>query len=154
MNRNSRIWKRRAGKIAIYLSILSFAVTLILMTFEDNIIFYYSPKDLNANLSKIQDKNIRIGGLVKETSLKKFDNSSTISFIITDYHADITVFYKGITPSLFKEGQGTVALGKLQPDGTFMAIEVLAKHDENYLPKEVIESLKESGYLKAANQIK
>lgn len=137
-------WKQRAIRLSIYFGVLAVVAILVMSTFEENIIFYYSPKDISLNLHKISNKTIRIGGLVKENSIQRLSDDGLMNFVVTDHQKDLKVHYRGITPALFKEGQGTVVLGKLNSDGSFNAFEVLAKHDENYIPKEVIQSLKES----------
>lgn len=121
---------------------------IILLVFQDNVVFYYSPKDLFDPKIKQSGNLIRVGGLVKSGSIKKNSTQPITTFVITDFESEINVSYQGILPALFKEGQGTVALGKLSESGTFVALEVLAKHDENYIPKEVVETLKQNGYPK------
>ena len=115
----------------------AFAVALVLIALDENIIYFYSPSEVNqseaANL-------IRVGGLVKDGSLK-IDNDLGIKFIIEDNIAEVSVIYNGILPDLFREGQGVIAEGKFI-DNLFIANEIVAKHDENYMPKEVYESLK------------
>lgn len=115
----------------------AFAVALVLIALDENIIYFYSPSEVNqseaANL-------IRVGGLVKDGSLK-IDNDLGIKFIIEDNIAEVSVIYNGILPDLFREGQGVIAEGKFI-DNFFIANEIVAKHDENYMPKEVYESLK------------
>tara|TARA_B100000686_G_scaffold282362_1_gene304715 strand:- start:113 stop:532 length:420 start_codon:yes stop_codon:yes gene_type:complete len=122
--------------------LLGFATFLILTAFEDNIVFFYSPTELkNKNVSDGQ--NIRIGGLVMEGSVKK-NEGAVILFKVTDLESTIEISYKGLLPDLFREGQGVVAEGKLK-NGIFIASNVLAKHDENYMPPEVADALKKSG---------
>ncbi len=122
---------RLITSIVIVLSV-SGGVALMLRAMSDNIVFFYSPSELyKANHSK----EIRIGGLVKEGSIVRIDDA-TIMFDITDNKADLTVRYRGIIPTLFREKQGVVALGKMQDD-VFVARELLTKHDENYRPQEV-----------------
>ena len=115
----------------------AFAVALVLIALDENIIYFYSPSEVNqseaANL-------LRVGGLVKDGSLK-IDNDLGIKFIIEDNIAEVSVIYNGILPDLFREGQGVIAEGKFI-DNFFIANEIVAKHDENYMPKEVYESLK------------
>ena len=115
----------------------AFAVALVLIALDENIIYFYSPSEVNqseaANL-------IRVGGLVKDGSLK-IDSDLGIKFIIEDNIAEVSVIYNGILPDLFREGQGVIAEGKFI-DNFFIANEIVAKHDENYMPKEVYESLK------------
>jgi cytochrome c-type biogenesis protein CcmE len=126
----------------IAMLLLAVATALVLSAFEDSIVFFYSPTDLTEK--KVADgRHVRIGGLVEEGSVKKAEGAITL-FRVTDLTTTIAVSYKGLLPDLFREGQGVVAEGKLQ-DGVFMASDVLAKHDENYMPPEVAEALKKSG---------
>ena len=128
-----------------FLSLLSLSTFLVLKSLEDNIVYFYSPTDINKKiLSNNIDfsKKIRIGGLVKENSILK--EGKKISFKIHDGIDEILVTYNGILPDLFREEQGIVALGKIE-NKNFSAIEILAKHDENYMPKEVSDTLKKNG---------
>ncbi len=128
-----------------FLSLLSLSTFLVLKSLEDNIVYFYSPTDINKKvLSNNIDlsKKIRIGGLVKENSILK--EGKNISFKIHDGIDEILVTYNGILPDLFREEQGIVALGKIK-NKNFSAIEILAKHDENYMPKEVSDMLKKNG---------
>ena len=128
-----------------FLSLLSLSTFLVLKSLEDNIVYFYSPTDINKKiLSNNIDlsKQIRIGGLVKENSILK--EGKKISFKIHDGIDEILVTYNGILPDLFREEQGIVALGKIE-NKNFSAIEILAKHDENYMPKEVSDMLKKNG---------
>ena len=128
-----------------FLSLLSVSTFLVLKSLEDNIVYFYSPTDINKKiLSNNIDlsKKIRIGGLVKENSILK--EGKKISFKIHDGIDEILVTYNGILPDLFREEQGIVALGKIE-NKNFSAIEILAKHDENYMPKEVSDMLKKNG---------
>ena len=128
-----------------FLSLLSLSTFLVLKSLEDNIVYFYSPTDINKKiLSNDIDlsKRIRIGGLVKENSILK--EGKKISFKIHDGIDEILVTYNGILPDLFREEQGIVALGKIE-NKNFSAIEILAKHDENYMPKEVSDMLKKNG---------
>ena len=128
-----------------FLSLLSLSTFLVLKSLEDNIVYFYSPTDINKKiLSNNIDlsKKIRIGGLVKENSILK--EGKKISFKIHDGKDEILVTYNGILPDLFREEQGIVALGKIE-NKNFSAIEILAKHDENYMPKEVSDMLKKNG---------
>jgi cytochrome c-type biogenesis protein CcmE len=136
---------KRLTFAAIAMLLLGFATFLVLMAFEDNIVFFYSPTELtNKNISN--DRHIRIGGLVEKGSVKK-NEGATILFRVTDLNSTIKVSYKGLLPDLFREGQGVVAEGKLN-NGIFIASNVLAKHDENYMPPEVADALKKSGQWK------
>ena len=128
-----------------FISLLSLSTFLVLNSLEDNIVYFYSPTDINKKiLSNNIDlsKKIRIGGLVKENSILK--EGKKISFKIHDGIDEILVTYNGILPDLFREEQGIVALGKIE-NKNFSAIEILAKHDENYMPKEVSDMLKKNG---------
>ena len=128
-----------------FLTLLSLSTFLVLKSLEDNIVYFYSPTDINKKiLSNNIDlsKRIRIGGLVKENSILK--EGKKISFKIHDGIDEILVTYNGILPDLFREEQGIVALGKIE-NKNFGAIEILAKHDENYMPKEVSDMLKKNG---------
>ena len=128
-----------------FLTLLSLSTFLVLKSLEDNIVYFYSPTDINKKiLSNNIDlsKKIRIGGLVKENSILK--EGKKISFKIHDGIDEILVTYNGILPDLFREEQGIVALGKID-NKSFSAIEILAKHDENYMPKEVSDMLKKNG---------
>jgi cytochrome c-type biogenesis protein CcmE len=121
------------------------AAVLILTAFNDNIVFFVSPSDL-AKTDRV-GRTVRLGGLVEQNSVTRGKaNDTATTFRVTDGTTDVTVTYNGILPDLFREGQGVVTLGKLRPDGVFVASEVLAKHDENYMPKEVADALKKSGH--------
>ena len=113
------------------------AVALVLIALDENIIYFYSPSEVNQSEAATL---LRVGGLVKDGSLK-IDNDLGIKFIIEDNIAEVSVIYNGILPDLFREGQGVIAEGKFI-DNYFIANEIVAKHDENYMPKEVYESLK------------
>jgi len=126
---------------------LGIAAALVLFALRDNLVFFYSPSDL-ASKELVANQRIRIGGLIAVGSVRKINDGHTIQFTVTDTKADVTVSYTGVLPDLFREGQGVVAEGRLQPDGVFQATEVLAKHDENYMPREVADALKKSGYWK------
>ena len=128
-----------------FLSLLSLSTFLVLKSLEDNIVYFYSPTDINKKILSNEidlSKRIRIGGLVKENSILK--EGKKISFKIHDGIDEILVIYNGILPDLFREEQGIVALGKIE-NKNFNAIEILAKHDENYMPKEVSDMLKKNG---------
>ncbi len=133
--------------IYIFLGLLSITIAtfIILTVFRDNLLFFYSPTEITSNNS-FHNKLIRAGGLVKKGSIKNLGDLRT-KFIVTDFNKSITVEYKGILPDLFREEQGVVVLGKMN-NGIFEAKEVLAKHDENYMPPEVSEAIKKSGHWK------
>lgn len=141
-------WQDRLTGTLIFLSMLAIGLALILKVFNDNVIFYYSPTELATKQLKNLDKPFRVGGLVKDGTLKKSADGLQIEFVITDLEHDLKIRYKGMVPNLFQELQGTVALGALGSDGVFVATELLAKHDENYMPKEVADSIKKSGQWK------
>ncbi len=123
---------------------LGSAAALVLSAFSDNLVFFVSPSDL-AKASP-DGRQVRLGGLVEQGSVEKSaGGQARAQFKVTDGNASVTVVYKGILPDLFREGQGVVTLGTVQPDGVFRASEVLAKHDETYMPKEVADALKKSG---------
>lgn len=128
-----------------FLSLLSLSTFLVLKSLEDNIVYFYSPTDINKKILSNEidlSRRIRIGGLVKENSI--FKEGKKISFKVYDGIDEILVTYNGILPDLFREEQGIVALGKIE-NKNFSAIEILAKHDENYMPKEVSDMLKKNG---------
>ena len=128
-----------------FLTLLGLSTFLVLKSLEDNIVYFYSPTDINEKILSNEidlSKRIRIGGLVKENSILK--EGKKISFKIHDGIDEILVTYNGILPDLFREEQGVVALGKIE-NKNFSAIEILAKHDENYMPKEVSDMLKKNG---------
>ena len=128
-----------------FLTLLGLSTFLVLKSLEDNIVYFYSPTDINEKILSNEidlSKRIRIGGLVKENSILK--KGKKISFKIHDGIDEILVTYNGILPDLFREEQGIVALGKIK-NKNFSAIEILAKHDENYMPKEVSDMLKKNG---------
>jgi len=128
-----------------FLTLLGLSTFLVLKSLEDNIVYFYSPTDINEKILSNEidlSKRIRIGGLVKENSILK--EGKKISFKVYDGIDEILVTYYGILPDLFREEQGIVALGKIE-NRNFSAIEILAKHDENYMPKEVSDMLKKNG---------
>jgi len=133
------------------LTMLGVAAALVLTAFEDNIVFFYSPTDI-AEKALRPGQTVRLGGLVQAESVKKASDGVTTEFVITDTNKTISVRYAGLLPDLFREGQGVVTQGSLGPDGTFVASEVLAKHDENYMPKEVADALKKSGNWKESEK--
>ena len=135
---------RRLSVIVVAMLVLGGAVALVLTALEDNIVFFYSPTQV-AEKAPAPGKRLRIGGLVKEQSFRRLDDGVTQAFVVTDLANELKVTYRGVLPDLFREGQGVVAEGTFNPEGVFMASEVLAKHDENYMPAEVTEALKKSG---------
>lgn len=141
--------RKRLYIVGLALLCMGAAAALVLTAFEDNIVFFYSPSDLTEK-SVAVGRTVRIGGLVAENSVEK--NDATVTFTVTDLNQSVRVAYTGILPDLFREGQGVVAEGKIGADGLFTATEVLAKHDENYMPKEVADALKASGQWKHAEE--
>ena len=137
--------QRRMNFIILGLLILGIAAALVLNALEDKIVFFYSPTDIVAKKEMPKTRQIRVGGLVKKGSWEKPTAGLKHKFSITDLRHEISISYKGIVPDIFREGQGVVVLGKFQADGRFRADEVLAKHDEKYMPPEVAEALKKSG---------
>ncbi len=138
--------KSRHKKLALIggaLAIIGIIAALVLNALNSNIALYITPTEVAAGKAP-QGKLFRIGGLVKEGSIARQADGVTISFIITDTAKDIPVAYKGILPDLFKEGKGAVAQGKLNETGTFVATEVLAKHDENYMPPDAAYAVKKA----------
>ena len=133
---------RRLSFVVLGIAVLGVAAALVLTALEDNIVFFYSPTDLQSK-SLPAERSVRIGGLVEKGSVAR--EADTVRFRVTDLAHAVTVVYRGPLPDLFREGQGIVALGRLTPDGTFMAAEVLAKHDETYMPPEVADALKRAG---------
>ncbi|HHJ19421.1 MAG TPA: cytochrome c maturation protein CcmE [Gammaproteobacteria bacterium] len=127
---------------------IAIATILISKALRSNMAYFFSPTQVQASEAPL-DKTFRIGGLVEEGSLTREEGSLTVGFIVTDTAADIKVSYTGILPDLFKEGQGVVAKGKLGSDGVFYAKEVLAKHDETYMPPEVSDALDTAKSMKA-----
>jgi len=140
---------KRLTFVAVALALLGVAAALVLNAFEDNIVFFYSPTELKTKQLE-PDQHFRLGGLVEDGSVEKIGDSS-VQFRVTDTANAITVRFKGILPDLFREGQGVIAEGRMK-DGEFVAAEVLAKHDENYMPPEVADALKKSGQWKAGEK--
>ncbi len=138
--------KRRRLYIVLFgMVLLGAAAALVLSAFEDNIVFFYTPSDL-AEKKPSPERRLRVGGVVVENSVKRKPGDAAVSFRLTDMQSTVLVVYeKGILPDMFREGQGIIAEGRLGNDGVFRADEVLAKHDENYMPAEVAEALRASG---------
>ena len=137
------IRKQRIYALIAILAGSILAVGLVISALSKNLNLFYSPTDLlNNNLSS--DTLIRAGGMVREGSIKRSDDSLNIEFTVTDFENDLVINYSGILPDLFSEKAGVVVQGYLENEGTFRAVEVLAKHDENYMPPEVNKSLEQS----------
>jgi len=146
----------RKKRLYIVLAILAgvgIAVALALSALQENINLFYTPTQI-ANGEAPKDTRIRAGGMVEKGSLQRSGDSLDVQFVVTDFARNVTIRYRGILPDLFREGQGIVALGKLDADGVLVADEVLAKHDEKYMPPEVTKALKESGQMSSAEGAK
>ncbi len=125
------------------LVILGAVAALVLNAFQSNLVFFFSPTQVAAGEAP-KGKAFRIGGMVKEGSIRRESDGVTLSCVVTETEKDMAVRYKGILPDLFKEGKGAVAQGKISDDGVFVASEVLAKHDENYMPPEAAQAVGEA----------
>lgn len=139
--------KKRLFIILGLLAGVGIAVALALSALQQNINLFYTPTQI-VNGEAPEGARIRAGGLVEVGSLQRSEDSLTVTFRVTDGKETVTIRYQGILPDLFREGQGIVALGKVSGDGVLVADEVLAKHDENYMPPEVTQALEQSGKLK------
>lgn len=134
--------QKRLALIAGLAAVLGLATTLVLVALRDQIVFFYSPSEVKER-AVATGTPIRLGGLVEEGSWVRTGEIN--NFVVTDGESQMDVRFVGILPDLFEDGQGVVAEGSIGADGTFVATNVLAKHDENYMPKEVVESLKARG---------
>ena len=131
---------KRLAIVAVGLAALGGAAALILAAFQSNLVFFYTPTQV-ATHEAPQNRAFRIGGLVESGSVQRQSDGVTVRFVVTDTAKSVPVLYSGILPDLFKEGKGVVAQGELGADGVFRAREVLAKHDENYMPPEAAEAV-------------
>jgi len=145
--------KKRLFFIVFLVAGVSLAAVFAMYAFNQNLMFYFSPSDVKKGKAPV-DKLFRMGGMVVEGSFIKEQKSLKVNFDLTDYEKTVTVQYEGILPDLFREGQGIISRGKLNTEGVFIAEEVLAKHDENYMPPEVAESLKKAKEMKSSNSQK
>lgn len=136
--------KKRLTLIVLMVTGIAIGVGFALKALNANIMFFFSPADIAAGKAPV-NTDFRVGGMVVEGSVKRPGTGLTVEFDLTDNASVVTVKYTGILPDLFREGQGIIANGQLNGDGFFVAHEVLAKHDENYMPPEVMEAMKESG---------
>ena len=136
--------RRRLYFVVVGMALLGVAAALVLYAMNDTLVFFYSPSELLAKQIP-PGRTLRIGGLVETGSVAREADGTTVRFRVTDTAKTVAVVYKGILPDLFREGQGVVAEGTMGQDGVFVAAEVLAKHDEKYMPKEVVDALKKSG---------
>ena len=134
---------KRFAAVAAGLALLAVAAALVLNAFQSNLVFFFSPSQIAAGEAP-RDRAFRIGGLVQVGSLKRGQEGLAVHFVVTDTAHSIAVTYSGILPDLFREGKGVVAQGKVGPDGVFRASEVLAKHDENYMPPEAAHALEQA----------
>jgi cytochrome c-type biogenesis protein CcmE len=134
---------KRLAIIAVGVAALAVAAALVLNAFQSNLVFFFSPSQIAAGEAP-KDRAFRVGGMVQAGSLKRLGDGLTVEFVVTDTAKSIPVTYKGILPDLFREGKGVVAQGRLGPDGIFRASEVLAKHDENYMPPEAAHALEQA----------
>ncbi|MFZ5782046.1 MAG: cytochrome c maturation protein CcmE [Pseudomonadota bacterium] len=137
--------RRRLWLLVASMGVLGAAVALVLASLDDNLVFFYSPTQV-AEKNIAPERRFRVGGLVEPGSVSK--SGAEVRFVVTDTHKSLPVIYRGLLPDLFREGQGIVAEGQLGADGVFVAREVLAKHDENYMPPEVAKAIKEAGQWK------
>jgi cytochrome c-type biogenesis protein CcmE len=134
---------KRIAMIIAGLVLLGLAAALVLNAFQSNLVFFFSPSQIAANEAP-RGKTFRLGGLVETGSVKRAGDGLTVNFNVTDTAKTIPVVYTGILPDLFKEGKGVVAQGRLGPDGVFVATEVLAKHDENYMPPDAAHAIEQA----------
>ena len=140
---------RRIGFILIGLAGLGIATYLVASAFRNNLVFFFSPTQVAAKEAPV-NRTFRVGGLVQEGTLQRDKDGLTVRFVVTDTAANVPVVYKGILPDLFKEGRGCVAQGRVDADGVFHADQVLAKHDENYMPPEAGQAIDKAKYAKEA----
>ncbi len=131
---------KRGLAIVIGLAALGIASTLVLNAFQSNLVFFFSPSQVAANEAP-RERSFRVGGLVEQGSIVRDEKTLKVSFVVTDLAKTVPVSYTGLLPDLFREGKGVVAQGKMGPDGVFHADQVLAKHDENYMPPEAADAL-------------
>lgn len=136
----SPVKKKRLSMVVLLLSAVSIATFLIIQAFNQNMMFFYSTTEVKNGTAPV-DRDFRIGGLVVNGTVKRAQDSLLVSFELTDSQTPVIVEYTGILPDLFREGQGIIAKGQLNQNGVFVAKEVLAKHDENYMPPEVQDSI-------------
>ncbi len=134
---------KRIAAIVIGLAALGVVAALVLSAFRENLVFFFTPTEVAENKAP-QNRTFRIGGMVEKGSVKRQADGVTVQFLVTDTAKTIPVTYRGPLPDLFREGKGVVAQGKLGADGIFRASEVLAKHDENYMPPEAADAVKKA----------
>jgi cytochrome c-type biogenesis protein CcmE len=143
---------KRLAMIAGGIAALGVTAALVLNAFNRNLVFFFTPSQVAANEAP-QGRTFRIGGLVAPGSVKRQPDGVTVRFVVTDTAKDLVVAYRGILPDLFREGKGVVTQGKLGPDGVFRAEEVLAKHDENYMPPAAQDALNQATAKTAAQSV-
>ena len=131
---------KRGLAIVVGLAALGIASTLVLNAFQSNLVFFFSPSQVAANEAP-RERSFRVGGLVEEGSIVRDSKTLQVNFVVTDLAKTVPVVYTGLLPDLFREGKGVVAQGKMGADGVFHAEQVLAKHDENYMPPEAADAL-------------
>ena len=136
--------KRRLMFVVLILLGVGTAAGLAITAFQENMMYFISPSEVAAGEAPA-GRNFRLGGLVKAGSVQREADGVTVAFVVTDTAADVPIRFRGILPDLFREGQGIVAIGHLDEQGVFVADEVLAKHDETYMPPEVAEALEKAG---------
>ncbi len=138
--------RRQRLYVVLFIAVFSSAaIGLVIYAMRGNINLFYPPAEVVAGKAPV-DQSIRVGGMVVKGSVQRATDSLQVNFQLTDYQASVPVVYTGILPDLFAEGQGAVASGRLNGDGVLEATEILAKHDENYMPPEVADALENSGY--------
>jgi len=138
---------KRLILVVIALALLGLGATFVLKAFRSNLVFFYTPTEVFAGQVP-QGQAFRIGGMVLEDSLQRNEDGVTVRFAVTDTIENVPVQYTGILPDLFQEGKGVVAQGRMDPKGIFVAEQVLAKHDENYMPPEAAEALERAKKIK------
>ncbi len=143
--------QKRAALIAGGLAAISLAAYFVLNAFESNLVFFFTPSQVDSGEAP-KNRTFRVGGMVKTGTVKR--DNLTVNFVVTDTAKEVKVSYTGILPDLFREGKGVVAQGKLGPDGRFMAAEVLAKHDENYMPPEAQHAMDQAKALQSIKTLK
>ena len=132
--------QRRMWLIGLVVAGVAISAGLAFQAFQTNLLYFYDPTQVAAGEAP-DNRSFRLGGMVADESVRREEGSLTVSFVVTDFNQNVDVSYTGVLPDLFREGQGVVARGTLNADGVFEAEEVLAKHDENYMPPEVAEAL-------------
>jgi cytochrome c-type biogenesis protein CcmE len=125
------------------LAALGVAAAFVLAAFQENLVFFFTPSQVAANEAP-QGRAFRVGGMVTPGSVKRQSDGVTVQFVVTDTAKNVTVVYRGLLPDLFREGKGVVTQGRLGADGVFQASEVLAKHDENYMPPAAADAIKQA----------